>query len=131
MNCLNTSERVKVVAGLVEGCGINAICRMTGVSKPTVLKLLSDLGRACYAYHDAHVRGLKSKRVQCDEIWSFVGAKMKNTSEEKMADGWGDSWTWTAIDADSKLIVTYHVGDRGKAAAYEFMQDCAERIVGR
>jgi IS1 family transposase len=131
MNCLNTSERVKVVAGLVEGCGINAICRMTGVSKPTVLKLLSDMGRACYAYHDAHVRGLKSKRVQCDEIWSFVGAKMKNTSEEKMAQGWGDTWTWTAIDADSKLMVSYLVGQRGPAWANAFMEDVASRIDSR
>ena len=110
MNRLSVADRVRIVSALVEGTGINATCRMTGISKPTVLRLLSDLGRACYTYHDAHVRGLKSKRVQCDEIWSFVGAKMKNTSEEKMAQGWGDTWTWTAIDADSKLMVSYLVG---------------------
>jgi len=131
MNRLETSERVKVVAALVEGMGINATCRMTGVSKPTVLKLLGDLGRACYAYHDANVRGLHCKRVQCDEIWSFVGAKMKNTSEEKMAQGWGDVWTWTAIDADSKLMVSYLVGQRGPRWAKMFMEDIASRIESR
>jgi hypothetical protein len=75
MNKLRIADRVRVVCALVEGCGINATCRMTDVSKPTVLKLLSDLGRACYAYHDEHVRGLHCKRIQCDEIWSFVGAE--------------------------------------------------------
>jgi hypothetical protein len=91
MNRLSIAERVRVVSALVEGCGINATARMSGISKPTILKLLSDLGTACFAYHDAHVRGLKSKRVQCDEIWSFVGAKMKNAKEEKVAQGWGDA----------------------------------------
>jgi IS1 family transposase len=131
MNRLSTSDRVRVVSALVEGNGINAICRMTGVSKPTVLKLLSDLGKACYAYHDTHVRGLKCKRVQCDEIWSFVGAKMKNASEEKVAQGWGDIWTWTALDADSKLMVSYLVGQRGPRWANAFMQDVASRIDSR
>ena len=79
MNRLSIANRTRVISALVEGCGINATARMTGISKPTILKLLSDLGAVCYAYHDAYVRGLKSKRVQCDEIWSFVGAKMKNT----------------------------------------------------
>lgn len=123
--------RVKIVSALVEGCGINATCRITGISKPTVLKLLSDLGRVCYAYHDAHVRGLKSKRVQCDEIWSFVGAKMKNTSEAKSEQGWGDVWTWTALDADSKLMVSYLVGQRGPRWANAFMEDVASRIDSR
>jgi IS1 family transposase len=131
MNRLSTSERVAIVRALVEGSGINGTCRMTGISKPTVLKLLSDLGRACYAYHDKHVRGLKSKRVQCDEIWCFVGARMKNTREEKIAEGWGDTWTWTAIDADSKLMVSYLVGQRGPQWARDFMQDVASRIDSR
>jgi IS1 family transposase len=131
MNRLAIDQRIRVVSALVEGCGINATCRMTGVSKPTILKLLSDLGKACYAYHDAHVRGLKCKRVQCDEIWSFVGAKMKNTSEEKLAQGWGDVWTWTALDADSKLMVSYLVGQRGPAWAKAFMEDVASRIDSR
>ncbi len=131
MNRLSTSERVKVVSALVEGCGINAICRMTEVSKPTVLKLLADLGRTCYAYHDEHVRNVPSKRVQCDEIWSFVGAKMKNVREEKIADGWGDVWTWTALDADTKLMVSYMVGNRGAQCAKLFMEDVASRVTSR
>lgn len=131
MNCLSIADRVRVVSALVEGCGINATCRMTGVSKPTVLKLLVNLGRACFAYHDEHVRGLNSKRIQCDEIWSFVGAKQKNASEEKVAQGWGDAWTWTALDADSKLMVSYLVGQRGAYWAKAFMEDVALRINSR
>jgi len=131
MNRLRNADRVRVVSALVEGCGINTTCRMTGVSKPTILKLLSDLGKVCYAYHDEHVRGIHSKRVQCDEIWSFVGAKMKNVSDEKAAQGWGDVWTWTALDADSKLMVSYLVGQRGPRWAKEFMEDVASRIDSR
>lgn len=104
---------------------------MTGVAKNTVVKLLVELGTACYAFHDARLRGLKSKRIQCDEIWSFVGAKMKNATEETMAEGWGDVWTWTAIDADSKLIVSYLVGQGGPRWANTFMEDVASRIDSR
>ena len=131
MNRLSIADRASVISALVEGCGINATARMTGVSKPTILKLLAELGQACYTYHDAHVRGLKSKRVQCDEIWSFVGAKQKNVSADKMADGWGDVWTWTALDADSKLMVSYLVGQRGPEWANAFMGDVASRIDSR
>lgn len=130
MNRLSTIKRAQVVAGLVEGNSINAVCRMTGVAKHTVLKLLVDMGEACAAYHDAHVRSLHCKRVQCDEIWSFVGAKMKNVREEKIEE-WGDVWTWTAIDADSKLIVSYLVGQRGPRWAKAFMEDVASRIESR
>lgn len=131
MNQLSRADRTRIVAALVEGCGVNATCRMTGFSKPTVLKLLADLGRACYAYHDKYVRGLNCKRIQCDEIWSFVGAKQKNASEEKIATGWGDAWTWTALDADSKLMVSYLVGQRGATWAKVFMEDVALRINSR
>jgi IS1 family transposase len=131
MNQLNTAKRAQIIAALVEGNSINATCRMLGVGKHTILRLLEDAGCACAAYHHRHVRGLRVRRLQCDEIWAFVGAKRKNVSPEREADGWGDVWTWTAIDADTKLIVTYFIGDRGKGAAYEFMADCAERIVGR
>src|SRR5208283_5499048 len=131
MNRLNTAKRAQVIAALVEGNSINATCRMLGVGKHTVLRLLEDAGCACAAYHHEHVRNVRVRRLQCDEIWSFVGAKRKNVTPEQEEAGWGDVWTWTAIDADTKLIVTYYVGDRGKRAAYEFMQDCAERIVGR
>lgn len=128
MNRLSNSDRVGIVSAQVEGRGIDATCRMTGVPKPTVLKLQADLGKGGYQYHYAHVRGLKSKRVQCDEIWSFVGAKMKNTRGEKIACGWGDTWKWTVLDADSKLMVSYLVGQRGPHWAIAFMQDLASRI---
>lgn len=103
---------------------------MLGVGKHTVLRLLEDAGCACAAYHHSHVRNVRVRRLQCDEIWSFVGAKRKNVSPEKEADGWGDSWTWTAIDADTKLSVSYLVGGRDAGWAFDFM-DCAERIRGR
>jgi len=104
---------------------------MTGRSKGAVLALLAELGAACAEYHDKAVRGLKVRRLQCDEIWSFVGAKAKNTAVEKKLEGWGDTWTWTAIDADTKLCVSYLVGGRGAGWAHDFMQDCANRINSR
>jgi IS1 family transposase len=131
MNRLSTEDRTRIVAALVEGNSIRATCRMTGAAKGTVLKLLGELGAACAAHHHAHVREVQAKRIQCDEIWSFVGAKQKNVSEEKMNQGCGDVWTWTAIDADSKLIVSYLVGQRGAEWAYSFMEDVASRIASR
>jgi IS1 family transposase len=131
MNQLGTAKRAQIISALVEGNSINATCRMLGVGKHTVLRLLEDAGCACAAYHHRHVRGLRVRRLQCDEIWAFVGAKRKNVSPEKEAEGWGDVWTWTAIDADTKLIVTYLIADRGKRAAHAFIADCAERIIGR
>jgi len=104
---------------------------MTGVAKHTVLKLLRDLGCACAEYHNKAVRGLKVRRVQCDEIWSFVYAKQKNVTEEQMKAGAGDCWTWTAIDADSKLIISYALGDRGIGTAQFFMQDLASRLASK
>jgi IS1 family transposase len=130
MNRLSTGKRVQVVSALVEGVSINATCRMTGVAKHTVLNLLRDLGCAAAAYHDFAVTNLKVRRLQCDEIWAFCGAKQKNASPEKKAEGWGDVWTWTAIDADTKLCVTYLVGGRSGAWATDFMLDCRARIVG-
>ncbi len=130
MNKLSLAERTRIVAALVEGNSIRATCRMTGAAKGTVTKLLADLGKACAAYHDATVRNVQSKRVQCDEIWSFVGAKMKNVPENK-AEEWGDVWTWTAIDADTKLIVSYLVGQRGAQWANAFMEDVASRVSTR
>jgi IS1 family transposase len=131
MNRLSTDKRVQVVSALVEGNSLRSIVRMTGVAINTVTKLLVDMGCACAAYHHHHVRNVRVRRLQCDEIWQFIGAKKKNVTPEQEEKGWGDSWTWTAIDADTKLCVTYYVGDRGKIAAYEFMRDCADRIVGR
>jgi IS1 family transposase len=104
---------------------------MTGAAKNTVVKLLADIGCACAAYHNQVVRNLRVRRLQCDEIWCFVGAKAKNTRLDKKAEGWGDIWTWVGIDADTKLVVSYLVGGRDAGWGYEFMQDCADRIKGR
>jgi IS1 family transposase len=131
MNRLGTAERAKVVAALVEGNSLRGTARMTGVARMTVEKLLRDLGTACVAYHDAHVRNLKSQRVQCDEIWTFVGAKEKNATPEQKAQGWGDVWTWTAIDADSKLMISWLIGERNQLAANAFMADVASRLANR
>jgi IS1 family transposase len=132
MNALQTEKRVQVISALVEGMSINATCRMTGVAKHTILKLLRNLGCAAAAYHDSHVRGLTVRRLQCDEIWAFIGAKMKNASMEKVEElGWGDVWTWTAIDADTKLIVSYMLGQRGAETANAFMQDVVSRVTTR
>ncbi len=130
MNKLSTEERVRVVAALVEGNSIRATVRMTGVAKNTVVKLLVELGCACADYHAEHVRGVKAKRVECDEIWSFVYAKQKNVPERKKSKA-GDVWTWTALDADSKLIVSWLVAGRDGAAACEFMEDVASRLANR
>jgi IS1 family transposase len=131
MNRLSTAERAKVVAVLVEGNSLRATARITGVARMTIEKLLRDLGAACQMFHDAHVRNLRSRRVQCDEIWSFVGAKDKNASPEQKAQGWGDVWTWTALDPDWKLMVSWFVGDRSQRAADAFMQDVASRLANR
>jgi hypothetical protein len=104
---------------------------MTGAAKHTVLKLLEDMGCACAAYHDRNLRGLRVRRLQCDEIWAFCGAKAKNVTLEQKAAGWDDVWTWTGIDADTKLCVSYPVGGRSAGWANDFMLDCSERIVGR
>jgi IS1 family transposase len=131
VNRLIIAKRVQVLSALVEGVSINATCRMSGVAKHTVLNLLRDLGCAAAEYHHRNVRGLRVCRLQCDEIWAFVGAKQKNASAEKKAEGWGDAWTWTAIDADTKLCVSYLVGGRTTGWATDFMLDCRERIVGQ
>jgi IS1 family transposase/uncharacterized protein YerC len=130
MNYLSNTDRIRIVSALVEGNSLRSIVRMTGFSMNTVARLLVELGEACDTYHDKNVRNVASKRVQCDEIWSFVGAKAKNVPREK--DGqWGDVWTWTAIDADSKLIISYAVGNRGADTANYFMQDLASRVASR
>lgn len=131
MNKLSTAKRVAVVSALVEGCSIRSTVRMTGVSKNTIAKLLLELGAACTRYQDETLRNLRCKRVQCDEIWSFVGGKDKNLPEEKKNAGLGSVWTWTAIDADTKLIASWLVGSRDASSAYEFMQDVASRIKTR
>lgn len=133
MNRLDTKKRTAVVAALVEGNSVRATVRMTGVAKNTVVKLLAELGAACSVYQDRAFRNLKSKRIQCDEIWSFVYAKQKNVRPE-MADKTdyaGDVWTWVAIDADTKLIPSWRLGSRDAHTAKEFMNDLAGRLSNR
>ncbi len=131
MNTLSNDERIRVVAALVEGNSIRSTSRMTGIARNTVTKLLVDLGSACMRYHDNHVRNVRVKRLQCDEIWAYVGAKARNVTPDKKEIGWGDVWTWVALDADTKLVLSYLVGGRGADWAMDFMKDCAERVVGR
>src|SRR3977135_3529599 len=96
INRWSTTERAKVISVRVEGNSLRATARITGVARMTIEKLLRDLGTACLAFHAAKVRNIPRKRAQCDEIWSFIGAKKKNASPEQKAAGWGDCWTWTA-----------------------------------
>lgn len=132
MNKLSLEERAKILHLLCEGMSIRAITRLTGASKNTVAKLLINAGKACAAYHDVNVRDVKASRVQVDEIWSFTYAKQKNVAAAKAApDHAGDTWTWTAIDADSKMIVSYLVGGRDAEYAMWFMDDLASRLANR
>jgi IS1 family transposase len=131
MNKLGTQERVRIVAAMVEGNSLRSVSRMTGNSLVTILKLLANLGGVCAEYHDALVRGVSAKRVQCDEIWNFCYAKAKNVPLEKKGSGAGDVWTWVGIDADTKLIISYLVGGRDAEWASQFMQDLASRISNR
>ena len=125
------SERACLIAALVEGNSLRSTSRMCGVAFNTVLKLVPEIGIACADYHDAYVRNVRAKRIQCDEIWQFVGCKAKNAAPEKKAARCGDVWTWTAIDADTKLCISYMVGGRDGGWAYDFMQDVASRVIGR
>jgi len=132
MNQLPQAKRVAVVKALVEGNSIRATVRMTGVAKNTIAKLLVELGAACAAYQDEALRGLTCQRIECDEIWSFCYAKAKNVPEPLEGQfGYGDVWTWVAIDADSKLVPTWLVGDRSTVDAKAFMTDLAERLSTR
>ncbi len=130
MNRLPLALRVQVLSALVEGNSIRGTCRMVGVDKKTVLRLLADVGDACDAYLDDTVHGLNCERIQCDEIWSFCHAKERNLQREmRGADGVGDLWTWTALDADSKFIVTWHLGKRTRGDADLFVRDLAARVI--
>jgi len=132
MNRLPNEERARVLHLLCEGMSIRAITRTTGASKNTVAKLLVDAGKACAAYHDQFVRKVKASRVQCDEIWSFCYAKERNVRTAKAAPlEAGDVWTWTALDADSKLMISYLVGERDAEYADWFIDDLRQRISNR
>lgn len=131
-NVLPTQTRVQILNMLCEGVSMRAISRMTGVSINTVSKMLVDAGLACARFHDENVRGVKAKKVQCDEIWSFVYAKAKNVKTAKAApEGAGDVWTWTALDSDSKMILSYLVGGRDSEYAMAFMDDLRGRLATR
>lgn len=130
MNRLSVADRARILGMLVEGNSLRATSRLADVSINTVTKLLVDLGSACAEYHYKNVRNVRVRRLQCDEIWAFVGAKRKNVRPERVADGWGDTWTWVALDADSKLVVSFLVGGRDGWYAREFMRDCAARVKG-
>jgi IS1 family transposase len=129
MNRLDAKRRTQVIAALIEGNSIRATCRMTGVAKGTVLKLLAELGTACREYMDTNLRDLPCKRIQCDEIWSFCYAKDKNLPDSMRGKpGVGSIWTWTAIDADTKLVPSFHIGTRDAGCAFEFMNALASRL---
>jgi IS1 family transposase len=132
MRQLATKDRARIVACLVEGCSIRATCRMTGAAKKTVLKLVVDLGQACSEYQHRTLRNLPCRRVQCDEIWAFCYAKDKNVPETLREEGVrGSVWTWIALDADSKLIISYSIGTRDAWSACHFMRDVAGRLANR
>lgn len=132
INKLPLAKRVQILSLLCEGSSMRSVSRVCDVSINTVSKLLEEAGRAALAFHDERVRGLKSKRIQCDEIWSFVYAKNKNVVDAKAPPkGAGDVWTWTAIDADSKLICGWAVGQRDAYWAAAFISDLKERLANR
>jgi IS1 family transposase len=132
MNKLPSAKRVLILQMLCEGSSMRSIARTADVSINTVAKLLVDAGKACAAFHDEHVRGVKAQRAQCDEIWSFTYAKQKNVANAKAApEEAGDTWTWTALDAETKLIVSWLVGGRDAEYANAFMNDLASRLATR
>jgi IS1 family transposase len=134
MNQLSLERRAAIVRCLVDGNSIRATCRITGSSKNTVLKLLVDLGEMCALYQHHKLRKIAAKRVQCDEIWAFCGKKERNIPKgERIVDGQrqGDVWTWTAMDADSKLMICWRVGTRRGRAARVFIADLHSRLANR
>ena len=132
MNKLPLAKRTQILAMLCEGSSMRSISRVADVSINTVTKLLIDAGEACLDLHHDTVRNVKASRIQCDEIWSFCHAKQKNVADAKAAPaGAGDVWTWTAIDADTKMIVSYFVGDRSGESAMILMDDLRSRLANR
>ncbi len=132
MNKLPLAKRVQILNMLCEGSSMRSISRVVDVSINTVTKLLVDAGTACAAYHDAHVRNVKATRIQCDEIWAFCYAKAKNVKGAKAAvDGAGDVWTWTALETETKLMVSYLSGSRDSEYAMALMDDLRQRLANR
>jgi len=132
MNKLSLERKARVIKALVEGNSIRATCRITDTAKGTVIRLLRDVGKACAEYQDKHLRSLSCQRIECDEIWSFCYAKAKNVPRNKQGQfGYGDVWTFVAIDADTKLVVSWLVGLRNPECATEFFRDIKERLSNR
>jgi len=133
MNKLPLNKRKQIIQLLVEGNSLRACSRIVDVSINTVTKLLVEVGQACQKFHDETVVNVNAKRVQCDEIWSFVYAKEKNVerSDKSKEEGAGDAWTWVGIDAESKLVLSFYVGNRDAASANDFMHDIASRLRNR
>jgi IS1 family transposase len=129
MRKLSTEQRAAILNCLIEGMSIRATCRLTGAAKVTVLRLLADAGRVCVEHHDRTVRDLATQRIQADEAWGFVGCKDK--AKKRGAQGYGSAWTWVAQDADSKVVISWLVGDRDAGHANVFMDDVADRVPGR
>ena len=130
MNKLSLEKQTQIIRLLVEGSSLRSISRIVDVSFNTVLKLLPKVGSACEKFHTERVLNVSSERLQCDELWSFCYSKQKNVTNE-MPEGAGDVWTWTALDADTKLMVSWFVGDRSVESANYFMHDVAARLVNR
>lgn len=132
MNRLSLERQANIVAMIAAGNSLRSTSRMADVSINTVTKLLVDVGAACSAYQDRIFRDLRLKRIQCVEIWSFVYAKAKNVTPEMLERGYaGDMWTWTAIDADTKLVPSWRIGSRDAHTAAEFINDLASRLANR
>ena len=132
MNRLDSQTRAQILRCLVEGNSIRSTCRITGATKGAVTKLMIDAGRACSEFQDEALRDLPCKRVQVDEIWSFTYAKQKNVAAAKSApEGAGDTWTWTALCADTKLAISWLVGGRDAGYARAFIDDVYSRLAGR
>ena len=132
MNRLPLARRAQIIGLLVEGNSLRSASRLADVSINTVTKLLVDVGAACEEYQDKTLRHLKARRIQCDEIWSFVYAKAKNVPKEHAGEwGYGDVWTWVAIDADTKLVPSWAVGRRDGFTASAFIRDLADRLASR
>ena len=132
MNKLPLAKRIQILSMLCEGSSMRSVSRVTDVSINTVSKLMIEAGKACAAYHDEVVRDVNTRRVQCDEIWSFCYAKEKNVALASSApQGAGDVWTWTAIDSDSKMILAYEIGDRSGMTAIDFMDNLRNRLANR
>jgi IS1 family transposase len=131
MNRLSIEKRAQILHCIVEGNSLRATARLTDTAINSVVNLMIDAGKACSDYQDKAMRNLKCKRLQCDEIWSFVGCKEKQVPEAQKGQGRGDMWTWTALDSDTKLVPCWFIGNRDAAAAHHFMHDLQGRLASR